>query len=273
MPPVPFAYRGSKIADEQKFNSSAETEQFTVYHSNRMEHLAAHDMHPHIEKHSKLSEVVRDAIIGMSDGLTVPFAIAAGLASVSASDATIIVAAVLAEIAAGSVSMGLGGFLAAKTETDHYVAEREREEQEIETVPGTEEQEVVDALVKYGLSCEESKGVAASLKTRKKDWVDFMMRFELGLEPPEQSRAVKSAGTIAGAYIVGGFIPLAPYLFIDSVSEAFAFSVGVTFLALIVFGYLRGYFIGGKPWISMFQTVMIGSVAAVAAFLITKLIP
>ena len=230
-------------------------------------------MRPHIEKHSHLSEIVRDVIIGMSDGLTVPFAIAAGLASAAASDATIIIAAVLAEIAAGSISMGLGGFLAAKTEADHYAAERQREETEVETVPGTEEQEVVDALVKYGLSQDESRGVASSLKTRKKDWVDFMMRFELGLEAPDQNRAVKSAGTIAGAYIVGGFIPLAPYLFVPSVSQAFTFSIGLTLLALIVFGYLRGHFIGGRPFKSMFQTVLVGSLAAAAAFMIAKLVP
>ena len=230
-------------------------------------------MQPHIEKHSNLSHTVRDIIIGMSDGLTVPFAIAAGLASAAASDATIIIAAVLAEIAAGSISMGLGGFLAAKTEADHYAAERRREEREVETVPHVEEQEVVDALLEYGLSQDESARVAASLKTRKKDWVDFMMRFELGLEKPDQHRAVKSAATIAGAYVVGGFIPLSPYLFVASVSHAFLYSVAVTAAALIIFGYLRGYFVGGKPWKSMLQTLLVGSLAAGAAFLLAKLVP
>ena len=227
----------------------------------------------HAEQHSDLSEIVRDIIIGMSDGLTVPFAIAAGLASASASDATIIIAAVLAEIAAGSISMGLGGFLAAKTEADHYATERAREVMEVKTVPHVEEQEVIDALVKYGLRQTESANVALSLKSRKKDWVDFMMRFELGLEKPDQNRAVKSAGTIAGAYIAGGFIPLAPYLLVSPVSLAFLYSIGVTIAALIVFGYLRGHFIGGKPWKSMFQTVLVGVIAASAAFLIAKLIP
>lgn len=227
----------------------------------------------HIEEHSTLSNFVRDAIIGMADGLTVPFAIAAGLASAAVSSTTIIIAAVLAEIAAGSVSMGLGGFLAAKSEAEHYEAERRREEWEVDYKPEAEEQEVVDALKNYGLSQGESAAVAASLKMRKKDWVDFMMRFELGLEVPDKNRAVKSAATIAGAYIVGGVIPLAPYLFLrDDVELAFTLSIAVTALALLVFGFLRGYFIGGKPVRSMLQTLLVGGLAAAAAFAIAKVV-
>ena len=227
----------------------------------------------HIEEHSTLSNFVRDAIIGMADGLTVPFAIAAGLASAAVSSTTIIIAAVLAEIAAGSVSMGLGGFLAAKSEAEHYEAERKREEWEVDYKPEAEEQEVVDALKNYGLSQGESAAVAASLKMRKKDWVDFMMRFELGLEVPDPNRAVKSAATISGAYIVGGIIPLAPYLFLrDDVELAFTLSIAVTALALLVFGFLRGYFIGGKPVRSMLQTLLVGGLAAAAAFAIAKVV-
>ncbi len=227
----------------------------------------------HIEEHSTLSNFVRDSIIGMADGLTVPFAIAAGLASAAVASSTIIIAAVLAEIAAGSVSMGLGGFLAAKSEAEHYEAERRREEWEVEYKPEAEEQEVVDALKNYGLSQGESAAVAASLKTRKKDWVDFMMRFELGLEVPDPNRAVKSAATIAGAYVVGGLIPLAPYLFLrQDVGLAFELSIALTALALVVFGFLRGYFIGGKPVRSMLQTLLVGGIAAAAAFAIAKVV-
>ena len=227
----------------------------------------------HVEEHSKLSGFIRDVVFGMVDGLTVPFAVAAGLASIDVSSSVIIIAAVLAEIAAGSVSMGLGGFLAAKTEAEHYFAERAREEWEVEHKPEAEEQEVVDALKNYGLSQKESEAVASSLKMRKRDWVDFMMRFELGLEEPNKNRAVKSASTIAGAYVVGGFLPLAPYLFFrDDVSFAFGLSIAVTTLAFVVFGYLRGYFIGGKPWRSMLQTLAVGAIAAIAAFAIAKLV-
>ncbi|MDE2213389.1 MAG: VIT1/CCC1 transporter family protein [Patescibacteria group bacterium] len=233
--------------------------------------MAEEISYPHPEHHSNLSGFVRNVIIGMADGLTVPFAIAAGLASAGAATSTIVIAAVLAEIAAGSISMGLGGFLATKTEHDHYFAERAREEWEVENKPADEEQEVVDALRKYGLSREESASVAASIKTRKKDWVDFMMRFELGLEEPDDREALWSAVTIGGSYIVGGLIPLTPYLLIHSVYTAFFTSIGVTLLALIIFGYLRGYFVGNRPIRSMIQTVLVGSIAAFAAFILAKL--
>src|SRR5579872_648440 len=160
----------------------------------------------HTEPHSNLSGFIRNVIIGMADGLTVPFAIAAGLASIAANDQTIIIAAVLAEIAAGSISMGLGGFLAGKTDVETYHAERAREAWEVEHKPDVEEQEVVDVLHTYGLTEEESRGIAQSLRKRKDDWINFMMRFELGLEKPNEHDALKSAATIGGAYIVGGFI-------------------------------------------------------------------
>ena len=231
------------------------------------------DVYPHKEIHSTLSGFVRNVIIGMADGLTVPFAIAAGLASAGAHTQTVVIAAVLAEIAAGSVSMGLGGFLAAKTEHDHYYAERRREEWEVDHKPQAEEQEVVDALRKYGLSQEESANVAASLKSRKKDWVDFMMRFELGLEEPDEKEALRAAATIGGSYVVGGLIPLMPYLLLRDVTEAFYGSIIVTLAALIIFGYLRGFIIGGRPVRSMVQTVLVGGIAAGAAFLLAKLAP
>lgn len=227
----------------------------------------------HLEPHSRLSGVVRDVIIGMSDGLTVPFAIAAGLASAAATDATIVLAAVLAEIAAGSISMRLGGYLAAQTEADHYATERAREETEVDQKPDAEEREVRDIFESFGLNPAESKPVVDSLKKRKQDWVEFMMKFELGLDEPDKRRALRSAATIAGAYVVGGLIPLSPYIFIPTVAEAFKISILVTFLALVVFGYLRGKLMARKPWRSLVQTVIVGSVAAAAAFLLAKIVP
>lgn len=225
------------------------------------------------EEHVELSPAVRDIIIGLSDGLTVPFAIAAGLASAAVSDTIVIIAAVLAEIGAGSISMGLGGFLAAHTEAEHYARERALEEQEIEEKPDIERREVADILHGFGLTPAESAPLVSSLATRKKDWVDFMMRFELGLEKPDEMRALKSAVTIGGAYIVGGLIPLAPYLYLrHSVSEAFQASIVLTLLALIVFGYIRGRLIAERPLRGMLQTVIVGSLAAAAAFLLAKLV-
>lgn len=222
----------------------------------------------HKEPHSGLSGFVRDAVIGMADGLTVPFAIAAGLANITDSTHAIVIAAMLSEIAAGSVSMGLGGYLAGRTETDQYKAERRREEMEVEEKPAIEEQEVKDVLMTYGLSDQESSSVAASLKTRKKDWVDFMMKFELGLEKPDPNQALKSAATIGAGYVVSGMIPLAPYLIFESVGDGFKASVIVTLIALALFGFFRGRIVGVSPVRSMWQMVLVGSIAATAASLI-----
>jgi VIT1/CCC1 family predicted Fe2+/Mn2+ transporter len=226
---------------------------------------------PH-EKHQELSPSVRDVIIGMSDGLTVPFAIAAGLAS-AATSTTIVITAVLAEIAAGSISMGLGGYLAANTEAEHYALERAREEHEVEEVPDIERKEIADFFKAYGMSDDEVAPVVSSLTKRKKDWIDFMMRFELGLEEPDKRRALKSAVTIAGAYIVGGIIPLSPYLVLrHDVPDAFKLSIVVMFVALVIFGYLRGRVMGQMPLRSVLQTVLVGGLAASAAFLLAKLV-
>src|SRR5665647_336396 len=185
---------------------------------------------PHIERHFTAGEVVRDVVIGMSDGLTVPFALAAGLSG--AVDSTgIVVTAGLAEIAAGSIAMGLGGYLAARSDAEHYASERAREELEVREV-----------LLSYGLTAEESAPIVQALSTRPGAWVDFMMRFELGLETPDPRRGLTSALTIAGAYIVGGFIPLGPYLVWSSVKTGLLCSVAVTLLALAVFGYVKGHF-------------------------------
>lgn len=226
---------------------------------------------PHIEKHFTASEVVRDIVIGMSDGLTVPFALAAGLSGAVGSTGIIITAG-LAEIAAGSIAMGLGGYLAAKSDAEHYASERIREQLEVIEKPEVEKKEVMDILQSYNLTAEESVPIVEALSRRPEAWIDFMMRFELGLEKPDPGRALKSALTIAGAYIAGGFIPLGPYIPISSVKIALLFSVIVTIIALAVFGYIKGRFTGKSPVRSALQTVLIGGVAAAAAFVLARAI-
>jgi len=224
---------------------------------------------PHVEHHFTAGNTVRDIVIGMSDGLTVPFALAAGLTGAIA-QTRLIVTAGFAEIAAGAIAMGLGGFLAARGDAEHYAAERQREETEIVTLPEKEAQEVRDIFVTYGLTEAESTTVVESLRRRPKDWVDFMMRFELGLEKPEPGRAWKSALTIALAYVVGGIIPLSAYLFLNDVSTALKVSVVVTLLALAIFGGIKGRFTGAPVLRGAFQTCIIGGIAAAAAFAIAR---
>ena len=226
---------------------------------------------PHIERHFTASAAVRDIVIGMADGLTVPFALAAGLSGAIATS-NIIVTAGLAEIAAGSIAMGLGGYLAARSDVEHYLSERQREEREIIEKTDVEMQEVAGIFESYGLTPAQSKPVVAALSQNPKAWVDFMMRFELGLEEPDPKRALTSAVTIAGAYIAGGFIPLASYIFIPNASSALGLSVVMTLIALTVFGYIKGKFTGAKPLRSAIQTVAIGGLAAAAAFAIARAI-
>jgi VIT1/CCC1 family predicted Fe2+/Mn2+ transporter len=224
---------------------------------------------PHIEKHFTAGALVRDIVIGMSDGLTVPFALAAGLTG-AISDSRIIITAGFAEIAAGSIAMGLGGYLAARGDAEHYAHEQTREEDEIVRIPDAEEKEVRDIFRTYGLTDEESRGVVRSLRQRPKDWVAFMMRFELGLEKPDPARAWKSALTIALAYMAGGIIPLSAYLFLADASSALRLSVAVTLLALAVFGGIKGKFTGVPVIRSALQTTVIGGLAAAAAFAIAR---
>ncbi len=225
----------------------------------------------HREQHFTGNAVVRDLVIGMSDGLTVPFALAAGLSG--AVDTTgIIVTAGLAEIAAGSIAMGLGGYLAGRSDVEHYASERRREEQEVIEKPDVESAEVREILETYGLTPQESVPIIERLRQRPAAWVDFMMRFELGLEPPNPRRALHSAVAIGGAYIVGGLIPLSPYMLSGHVHAALRVSVGVTLAALTVFGYIKGRYTGTKPIRAAMQTVLIGGLAAAAAFLIARAI-
>ena len=234
--------------------------------------LSAHLPHnPHQEKHFTASETVRDVVIGMSDGLTVPFALAAGLTG-AVSSSHIILTAGIAEIAAGSIAMGLGGYLAARGDAEHYESERLREEQEVETVPDVEAKEIENILHTYGLTAEESGPVVRALQRNPKAWIDFMMRFELGLEEPDPKRALTSAATIAGSYIAGGLIPLTPYILIRHAQTALLWSAGVTLVALIIFGYVKGTFSGTSPGRSALQTALIGGLAATAAFLIARMI-
>ena len=224
---------------------------------------------PHIEKHFTAGETVRDVVIGMSDGLTVPFALAAGLSGAVASTG-IVVTAGLAEIAAGSIAMGLGGYLAAKTDLEHYESELRREQREVEELPGKEAEEVAQVFREFGLAEEEIAPVLRALTARPDRWVDFMMRFELGLEKPDARRARQSALTIACSYIVGGLIPLSSYLFMTTLAAALYVSVGVTLTALFIFGYVKGLFTGLSPSRGGLQTVFTGGLAAAAAFLIAR---
>ena len=226
---------------------------------------------PHIERHFTATATVRDIVIGMADGLTVPFALAAGLTGATVASG-IVVTAGLAEIVAGSIAMGLGGYLAARTDREHYQAERKREVQETVEMPEREAEEVAGIFRGYGMREEHVQHVVSAIRADQTRWVDFMMRFELGLELPNPARARQSAWTIAGSYVVGGLIPLSPYMALPSSSAALQVSVGVTLVALFVFGYVKGRFTGINPMRGGAQTVLIGGLAAAAAFAIAKLI-
>ena len=231
----------------------------------------------HTERHFTAGETVRDIVIGMSDGLTVPFALAAGLTGIASASPGIIVTAGLAEIAAGAIAMGLGGYLAAKSDAEHYAKEREREKREVKEIPDEEKREVAQVFHSYGLSQEDSEPIVEALAKHPQKWVDFMMRFELGLEKPDPKRALASAFTIASSYVAGGLIPLAPYILAAyvkqiTVERALFLSVAVTLGALFIFGFIKGRYTGTRPLRSALQTALIGSLAAGAAFLIARLI-
>ena len=225
----------------------------------------------HVEQHFTSGNFVRDMVIGMSDGLTVPFALAAGLSGAVASTRLITVGG-LAEIAAGSIAMGLGGFLAARGDAEHYEQEKAREYREIKEIPEEEVAEVKRVFQNYGLPAQESTLVAEALSKHPDAWVDFMMRFELGLDAPDPKRALTSAGTIAGAYIFGGLIPLSPYIALADARRGLLLSAVITLAALAIFGFIKGRFTGTQALRSAFQTAIIGGVAAAAAFGLARLI-
>ena len=224
----------------------------------------------HVEQHFTGGETVRDVVIGMSDGLTVPFALAAGLSGAQVATHTIVIAG-LAEIAAGSIAMGLGGYLAARGDAEHYSAERRREQYEVANRLQDEIGETREVLENWGLTAEQSEPVLAALQQRPEAWVDFMMRFELGLEKPNPARALVSALSIAGAYIVGGIIPLSPYTLTTSAGRALGISVAVTAAALAVFGFFKGRVSQTGAGRGAAQTLLIGGVAASAAFGLARL--
>jgi VIT1/CCC1 family predicted Fe2+/Mn2+ transporter len=226
---------------------------------------------PHTEKHFESSAVVRDIVIGMSDGLTVPFALAAGLTGAIAASRLVVVAG-LAEIAAGSIAMGLGGYLAARGDADHYASELHREEREIVERTEDERREVIEILESYGISREHSHPIVDAFERNPKKWVEWMMRFELGLEEPDPRRAVQSAITIAVSYIAGGLIPLTPYMVSVDARMALPFSVVATIVALAIFGYGKGHFTGAPKLRSALRTTIIGGLAAAVAYAIARVI-
>jgi len=226
----------------------------------------------HAEQHFEASATVRDVVIGMADGLTVPFALAAGLTGTMAATSKLVVIAGLAEIAAGSIAMGLGGYLAARTDRDHYESERQREIRETVELPEKETDEVADVFRGYGMSEADLQPVVKAICADQKRWVDFMMRFELGFEEPDPLRARNSAITIALAYILGGLVPLSSYMMVDNLHVALRISVAVTLVALFVFGYVKGRLTGLTPIRGGIPTVVIGGLASAAAFGLARLI-
>ena len=224
-----------------------------------------HDKHQHTEEHLRSSDFLRDVVIGMSDGLTVPFALAAGLTG-AITNSSIIVIAGIAEIVAGSIAMGLGGYLAGKTETDHYNSELKREYDEVERIPEMEKKEVKDFFQNLGLSEEIQEKATEEIAKDKKQWVDFMMKFELGLDKPDPKRATKSALNIGLSYAVGGIIPLSPYFFILNSREALKISVIATLICLFFFGYFKSKITGIPVLAGALKVMLIGAAAAAAAF-------
>jgi VIT1/CCC1 family predicted Fe2+/Mn2+ transporter len=227
------------------------------------------DHRTHEEKHFTSSDLIKDIVIGMADGLTVPFALAAGLSGAVESNGIIITAGI-AEIVAGSIAMGLGGYLAGRTDVEHYDSELRREYAEVESVPEREKQEVRDVLGEYGISPRLQNELAEELSHDKKQWVGFMMKFELNMEKPDALRARKSAFNIGASYIVGGIVPLVGYFVTDTPEKGLVISSIVTVSFLFVFGYVKTKLTGIRPLWGAMKTTLIGILAASAAFLIAR---
>ena len=224
----------------------------------------------HEEQHLKSSDLLTDVVIGMSDGLTVPFALAAGLSG-AVSSTSIIVIAGIAEICAGSIAMGLGGYLAGKTEQDHYKTELQREFYEVDHLRDREVAETKEFFANIGLSEELQDKATAEIAKDKKQWVDFMMKYELGLDKPDPRRATKSAMNIGISYVVGGLVPLSPYFFVQHPVTGLKISVLVTLLCLFIFGWFKSKVTGVNPWGGALRVTFIGAVAAAAAFGVAKI--
>ena len=226
---------------------------------------------PHPEHHSTSSAMLQDIVIGLSDGLTVPFALAAGLSGAVTSSGLVITAG-LAEIVAGSIAMGLGGYLAGRTEVEHYSAELAREHHEVQTVPDIERIEVEELLAEMGLSAETRRQAVAELTADPAQWVKFMMKYELGLEEPDPKQAPKSAVTISAAYAVGGLIPLSAYFFTATPAQGLAWSAAITLVCLLVFGFFKSRMTGQPPVVGAIKMAVVGALAAAAAFGIARLV-
>lgn len=224
----------------------------------------------HREEHLRSSDFISDIVIGMSDGLTVPFALAAGLSGAVASS-SLVVTAGIAEVVAGSIAMGLGGYLAGRTEADHYDSERRREAAEVEAVPEREKEEVREVFADMGLSPALQTAIADELAKDRTKWVDFMMKYELGLDEPDPNRATKSALTIGLAYVVGGLVPLTPYFLVDNPHKALLYSSGITLICLFIFGYFKAKVTGQPPVSGAIKVMLIGAAAAAAAFGVARL--
>ena len=233
-----------------------------LHHDHKTDH--------HHEEHLKSSDALRDIVIGMSDGLTVPFALAAGLSG-AVDSTSIIVIAGIAEIAAGSIAMGLGGYLAGKTEQDHYNSELKREYDEVERVPDREKEEVREFFSHIGLSESLQQQATEEIARDKKKWVDFMMKYELGLDQPDPKRATKSALNIGLSYVAGGLVPLAPYFFVEHPIRGLQISAVLTIFCLFVFGFFKSRITGINPWQGAIRVALIGALAAGAAFAVAKL--
>ncbi len=223
------------------------------------------------EQHFQSSAMVRDFVIGMSDGLTVPFALAAGLSG-AVDSTSIVITAGLSEIAAGSIAMGLGGYLAGRTEIEHYESEERREHEEINTLHEVEIRETKEIFAAYGISEDLQEKIAREMAKKPQQWVDFMMRFELGLERPDKGRATQSALVIGVSYVIGGFIPLSAYFFTDTSHQGLIYSSIITVICLIVFGLIKSKLTGQPLFQGALRVTFVGALAAAAAFVLAKLI-
>jgi VIT1/CCC1 family predicted Fe2+/Mn2+ transporter len=223
----------------------------------------------HKEEHLRSSDFITDIVIGMSDGLTVPFALAAGLSGAVQSNSVVITAGI-AEIVAGSIAMGLGGYLAGKTEQEHFQSELQKEYAEVEIIPEKEKEEIRLVFAQYGLNEQTQNIIADELSKDKDKWVDFMMKYELGLEKPDKNRARNSAATIGVSYIIGGLIPLTAYFFTNTTSEGLLISAILTIICLFLFGYFKSKVTGQSPLKGALKVTLIGITAAAAAFLVAK---
>ena len=223
------------------------------------------------EHHGAGTQTIRDLVLGMADGLTVPFALAAGVTGAVAASG-IVLSAGIAEIVAGAISMGLGGYLAARSESAHYAKEYAREVRETEEIPNEEKAEVAQILFGYGVREPVLTRVVHDIASDREQWVQFMMRNELGLEKPDERAAPRSAALVGGGYVLGGIFPLAPYVFVANAHEGLWWSIVFTTIALLVFGAVRARVLATPVVLGALQTWVIGGIAAGAAYGLARLV-